>query len=460
MEKASDLPPIEPLSLPSRKKIWADILRLSWPCAIELMLASLISVISMALVASLGKEAVSAVGITNQPVMIPNVLLQAFSVGGTALVARSLGQKDLNLARKACEQTMFLSLVFSVVLSVVMYCWGGTFILMMGATPDYYPLAELYMKYCAAGIIFQSISTVSAAVLRGAGRTKLSMYFNVSANITNALVGFVLIHGLGPIPSLGILGAAIAQLVAKIVGCVYALIILLRSDDLSIRPEIKAMFRPDLTIIKRICRIGTSSALEQLALRVGIIMFTIYIVRLGTAEYAAHNIAGSIHTYVVNLGQAVSIALVSLVGQNLGAKRPDIAEKYFTESITICFLISLVMMAPLLIMPQQIAMIFTREPDVIANIVTALRILAFFVLAQILQIALCGGLRGGGDTKWPLISTMVGVLGGRMVIGYILIIALDMGLAGAWWCWLIDQSARAVIIYFRFRSGKWKTVKV
>jgi putative MATE family efflux protein len=420
----------------------------------------MIGVITMALVASLGKEAVSAVGITSQPIMIPQVVLQAFSIGGMALVARSIGMGDYNQARIACEQSLFLSVIFSVLLSVVMYVFGGTFILWMGATPDYAGLAELYMKYCAVGTFFQSMSTIISSMLRGAGRTRMSMQFNVVSNIVNILVGVVLINGVGPIPSLGILGAAVAQLVAKIVGCVMALWILFRSHDLPIRPGIKGIFSPNGDIIKRICRVGTSSALEQLALRVGLIMFTVYVVRLGTAEYAAHNIASSIHSYVVNFGQAISVALVSLVGQSLGAKRPDLAERYFTESIWLCGLISVVLMVPLLAIPQYIAMIFTREPDVIANIVTALRILAFFVGAQILQIAICGGLRGGGDTTWPLISTMVGVLGMRMVMGYLFIIVLEWGLAGAWLCWLLDQVSRAIIIYFRFRGGKWKLVKV
>lgn len=446
---------------PTRKQIWLELIDLAWPCALELMLASLIGVVTMILVASLGKEAVSAVGIVAQPIMIPNVVLQAFSVGGMALVARSLGMNDFNQTRLASEQSMFLSILFSVVFGVVLFIFGGQFLLWMGAKPDYFPMADMYMKWCAIGTVFQSISTIVAALLRASGRTKVSMQFNIVSNLTNVAVGFILINGFGPIPSMGLLGAAIAQLVAKIVGCVMALWVLLRSHDLAICPsKIAAMFRPKWDIIKRICRIGTSSALEQLALRIGLIMFTVFVIQLGTAEYAAHNIAGTIHSYVVNFGSAVSVALVSVVGKNLGAERPDLAERYFSESIKLCWLITAVLMIPLLVIPQYIAMLFTREADVVKNIVTALRILAFFVGPQILQIAICGGLRGGGDTTWPLISTMVGVLGMRMVLGYFFISVFQWGIAGAWMCWLLDQSVRALIIYFRFRGGKWKLVKV
>jgi len=133
---------------------------------------------------------------------------------------------------------------------------------------------------------------------------------------------------------------------------------------------------------------------------------------------------------------------------------------YFNTAIKMSILSSVILIVPLLLIPHQIAMIFTREPPVVENIVIALQILALFTTAQIMQMAIAGGLRGGGDTRWPLISTMAGVLGMRMILGYIFIIAIGWGVAGAWLCWLLDQTIRAIIIYFRYRSGKWKTVKV
>ena len=424
------------------------------------MLASLISMVNMMLVSSIGKEAVSAVGITGQPLMIPQVAIQAFSIGGMALAARAIGTRNLDESKKACEQTLLLSLFFSLIIAILLFFWGGDFVRMMGATDDYYYMAEMYMRYSAVGVVFQSTSTTVASMLRSAGRTKLSMYFNIAANVTNVLFCILLINGLGPFPVLGFQGAAIAQLAAKLVGCVFALYILFSSRSLPIWPSLKGIFKPDFSIIKRVCRVGTSSALVQLVLRIGMILFTIYVVKLGTAEYAAHNIAGTIHNYVVNFGTAVSAALVSLVGQNLGAKRPDIAKMYFNTSIKICLIMSAVLIAPLLIIPQYIAAIFTREADVIHNIVIALRILATFTFQQILQITICGGLRGGGDTTWPLISTMMGVLAMRMILGYLFIIVFQWGIAGAWFSWMLDQSTRAAIIYFRYRGGKWQTIKV
>ena len=445
---------------PSKKEQWGDLLRLSWPVMIELALASFIGIVTMALVSSIGKEAVSAVGITNQPILIPLVAIQAFSVGGMALVARAIGMSDHALARKACEQTMLLAVIFSLISGASLYLWGADIVLLMGATPDYFYLAELFMRYSAVSVVFQSISSTVSSMMRSVGRTRLSMYFNVVANVTNVTLGLILIHGVGPIPAMGITGAAIAQLVGRIVGCTFALIMLFSITELPICPTFKDIFKPNAEIIKRICRVGTGSALEQLTLRVGMIAFTIYVIRLGTAEYAAHNIAVSIHNFVIIFGQAIGIALISLVGQNLGSKRPDIAVMYFNTAIKMSIACSLVIAAPLLLFPEPIALIFSQNPAVVENIVIALQILSLFTTAQIVNMAISGGLRGGGDTRWPLIATMAGVLGMRMILGYILIIAMGWGIAGAWLCWLLDQVIRAIIIYFRYRGGKWKLVRV
>ena len=451
---------VENIPTPTKKQLWVDLLRLSWPVVIELTLASLIGIATMALVSSIGKEAVSAVGITNQPIMIPWVAIQAFSVGGMALVGRAMGMNDFNLARKACEQTMLLAVIFSIISGALLYIWGGHIVLWMGATPDYFYMAEIYMRYSAIGVVFQSISMAVASMMRSVGRTRLSMYFSIVANVTNVLLGLILIHGLGPIPAMGIVGAGIAQLISRVIGCVFALAMLFSIHELPICPDWRGILKPDWGVIKRICRVGTGSALEQLTLRVGLIAFTIYVIRLGTAEYAAHNIATTIHNFVVNFGQSIGIALVSVVGLNLGAKRPDIANMYFNTAIKMSILSSIILIIPLLLLPYQIAAIFTREPLVVQNIVIALQILALFTTAQIVQMAIAGGLRGGGDTRWPLISTMAGVLGMRMILGYIFIIMMGWGIAGAWLCWLLDQTVRAIIIYFRYRGGKWKTVRV
>ena len=436
--------------------LWKNIGRLAWPCAVEQLFSCLISTISTTLVSSIGKEAVNAVSICNQPMYIPNVVLQAFNVGGTALIARFLGMQDKKNAKKACSQTLFLSMIISLFAAVALYFGGGVIIRMLGAGDDYYGLACTYMRFVAVGLVFQSISTSVAAMLRGSGKTSLSMYFNILASIVNVVVGYLLIH----VADLGVVGAGIAFVAAQASGSMFALYLLFFRKDLDIHITPAQVLHPQKEVIRRIGNVGFSTALEQLALRIGMIIFTSQIVGLGTSEYAAHNITNNIDNYSLAFAMALSVALTSLVGQNLGAGKPDLAEKYIKEALKIGLICSSIFVGAFLLVPQWIARIFSNEQAVIDNIIKCLFMLALVTPGQLLQIAICGGLRGGGDTRWPLISSMTGILGVRTVLTLVFVQVLDLGLVGAWAAMALDQNLRAFIIYRRYRSGKWKTIRV
>ena len=443
-------------SVISRKELRKDILKLAWPCVVEQTFACLIATISTTLVSSIGKEAVNAVSICNQPMYIPNVIFQAFNVGGTALIARFLGMKDQESAKKTCAQTLVLSLMMGLIASLFLRFAGGFVIRFLGASDDYYYLALEYMNYASIGLIFQALSTSIAAMLRGAGRTRLSMYFNIAASATNVVVGYVMIHVLG----LGVRGAGIAFLIAHITGCSIALSQLFFRKGMEIHITPKQIFHFDFKLVGRIANVGIGTALEQIALRIGMIFFTTQIVSLGTEQYAAHNIASNIDNYTCIMAMALSVSLTPLVGQSLGALELDKAEKYFSEAIKIGLVCSAVLVSILLIFPRYLAMIFIRDEAVIYYVERCLRMLAINTTGQLLQMSVCGGLRGGGDTRWPLISTMIGILGVRTTLVILLIRILGMDVSGAWLAMAIDQTIRACIIYLRYKSGKWKTIKV
>ncbi|MBQ3872018.1 MAG: MATE family efflux transporter [Clostridia bacterium] len=440
----------------SGKELRKDILKLAWPCVVEQTFACLIATISTTLVSSIGKEAVNAVSICNQPMYIPNVIFQAFNVGGTALIARFLGMKDRDNARKTCAQTLILSLMMGLVASLFLRFFGGAVIRFLGATDDYYYLALEYMNYASIGLIFQALSTSIAAMLRGAGRTRLSMYFNIVASATNVIVGYTMISVFG----LGVRGAGIAFLIAHITGCSIALAQLFFRKKMEIHITPKEVFHFDIRLIGRIANVGIGTALEQVALRIGMIFFTTQIVGLGTEQYAAHNISGNIDNYTCIMATALSVSLTPLVGQSLGALELKKAERYFGEAIKIGLICSAVLVTILVAFPRYLALIFIRDESVIYYVERCLRMLAITTPGQILQMSVCGGLRGGGDTRWPLISTMIGILGVRTSLVILLIKVMGMDVSGAWLAMAIDQTMRAVIIFFRYKSGKWKTIRV
>ena len=159
-------------------------------------------------------------------------------------------------------------------------------------------------------------------------------------------------------------------------------------------------------------------------------------------------------------GMAFAVAATTLVGQGLGAGMPDVAENWAKETRKMGNIVSGFMGILFILAGKYIAMLYTGDPEVVSRTAAALKILGLVQPAQSTQFILAGGLRGAGDTKWPLYSTAIGVWGFRVVVGYFLAVTMGLELVGAWMGMAVDQLARSVIISLRFKSGKWKLAKV
>ena len=213
-------------------------------------------------------------------------------------------------------------------------------------------------------------------------------------------------------------------------------------------------------MLKRVINIGMGAAGEQLVLRIGLLIFSKLVADLGTISFAAHQIGLNILSLTYNIGYALGIAATSFTGISIGEQKPDQAEEYGNEIRKIGMLISTFLSIILLIFSRYIISFYTPDKEVIDNASEILRIFALILPAQTSQLIIAGGLRGAGDTKWPLISTMCGILGVRLVLATILVNIFKMGLPGAWIAVAVDQMVRSLLIYLRYKKGNWKEIKV
>lgn len=333
-----------------QKKIFSFI----WPCMLELFLISMVSIVNLIMVGHLGAYAISAVGITTQPIFICIAAFQALNIGSTALVSRFIGAKDYNNAKIVVSQTLIISIVSGITLSLLGFFFSRFIVSAMGAQDDIIHYADLYMKYMAVGVTFQSIPTAVSALLRGAGSSRPSMYYNITSNIVNAVLGYVLIYGVWQIPGLGIKGAAIASTIAKIVACIMSIYTIFRQNHV-LKITLKELFAINIGMIKRILRVGLGAAGEQLVLRVGILVFTKIVTSLGTLPFAAHQIGISIIGFTYNISQPFGIASASFVGRSLGAGNYEIAEKYTAKIRKFGFAVSLIVSIIIFVFSKHVA---------------------------------------------------------------------------------------------------------
>ncbi|KUO75265.1 MAG: MATE family efflux transporter [Clostridia bacterium BRH_c25] len=443
----------------------ADVVSIAWPVLVELLLGALFGMIDMIMLGrlsdnSLAAASVAAVGMTNQPLFVGLSLVQALNVGGTAMVARYLGAGRNDRIESTLKHVMLLSLVMlAIPLSTLGIIFTDSIMKFMGAQADTLQAGRDYFRIIMVGFIFQSFNLSISAALRGIGETKTPMKINLKVNFLNVVGNALLIYGLLGFPRLGITGAGISTALSNAIASIFLFRYILKGKSI-IKFNIRKSFSFDKDIIYNLVKIGMPASLEQMVLRTGVLLFAKTVAGLGTVIFAAHQISLSILSLSFQPGQAFGIAASSLVGRSLGACEFSKAEAYAKETRRIGSMISTFMAVIFFFFGPHIVGLYSNDPTIIESASIALKIIAFVQPFQSSQLILAGGLRGAGDTFWPLAGTFVGILLIRVVLAYIFVNILGYELTGAWIAVFIDQFVRWLFVYVRFRTGKWKHIKI
>jgi len=433
---------------------------------VELVLTSMTHLVDTIMVGRLGAYAISAVGLTTQPKFIMLAVFIALNVGATALVARFKGQGDRESAELVSGQSIMLALVVSIVIMVPGAILARPMVLFMGAQPDTVDAAAGYFFILMLGFVPTVLPIAISALLRGVGDAGTSMRYNLTANLVNVLFNYLLIYGKFGFPALGVQGAAIATIIGNSVACAMAINAIAgkryRGGEASF---IKFRFSrenlvPNPAMLKRIIRIGIPSAAEQLALRLGLLVYTLTITALGTTVFAAHQIVLAILNLSFVNGQAFGIASTSLSGQALGRGDPDAARVASTACQRMGALVSTVMGLMMFAFRRPLVMLFTADPAIIALGAGVMLIVAVIQPFQSSFQIFTGALRGAGDSLYPALSLAVGILIIRPSLSFVFVHTMGLGLFGAWLALVADQIVRYLLIMMRFKAGEWVHTKV
>lgn len=443
----------------SNQEMRRTIYRLAWPVIVENMLMTFVSMADMIMVGSLGPAAIAAIGLANSPIFFATAAFSAISVGSTALVARHIGAKEIGDANLMARQSFILSVLFSVVFTALVLLIAPYLMIWMGAEPDVLPIGTSYIRISTCTFAFSIISMIMNGVLRGAGDTKTPMRVNIIANLVNIVFNYLLIFGKFGLPQMGVDGAAAATALSRLVGGLLVLRVLF-SGKLVVHISLRDKFRFHWPAIRRMMNIGIPAMLEQLLMRGGQLLFARVVSSLGTLAYAAHSIANNAESLSFMPGFGFSLAATTMIGQNLGAKRPDLAEHSGYESTKVAMVIMSVAGVFFFLIPQLFVRLYTDDPEVISMASSVLRLIAVSQPFLAAAMVLAGALRGAGDTRWVLIITTIGVWCVRLVLAYVLCIVLGWGLIGAWIGMSVDLALRAVLVWLRYRTGHWKTLRV
>ena len=443
---------------PTLKEIRSDIFRMAWPSAMEMILVSLCGIVDMMMVGQLGSYAITAVGLTNQPKFLMLAVFQAFNVGCTALVARSRGEGRQDTANTATSSNLILSIVISIALCTVGFFFASDMVRFMGGDETTTLYGTQYFEFLLIGLPFNIAGMAITAALRGVGNTKASLYMNFTANIINVFFNYCLIYGNFGFPRLEVAGAAIATSLGFVVAFFLGLFILLRKHQYVYLSRKNKLL--DWTVIKRMTRVGSPAMAEQLGMRIGQTIFTRVVSGLGTAAFAAHMVTINIERLSVTTGQAFGVASTTFVGQNLGRERPDLAEEYARQTNRVGLVVAVLIGLLMFTFARPIVLMYNNEPDVVAMAVGVLTFVSITQPVQCSYFIQAASLRGAGDTRFTAMVLMLCVMILRPLFGILLVNVFGWGLIGAWIAITAEQFVRCILVTYRFRTGKWKEMRV
>lgn len=436
------------------------ILSLSWPAIVRMLLVMSVGIVDIMMIGRLGEEdPLAAVGLSNQYLWLFYSLIGGVSVGTTALIAQHLGAKEREEASRIAKQSILLGSLLALAVSIPTALNSEQLILWLGATDKVAELGGAYLRIVLGVLFFSFNLWMVNAIFQGAGNTKTPMYIMAFVNTLNIALDYLLIFGIGPFPKLGVIGAATASAVSRILGAVIGWTLLLKGRY-GVTLSLGGVLKPYLREMKRILWVGIPASIEML-LRSGSNLFYMFIIAsLGTTAIAAHQVAIRAESFSYMPGFGFAIAATTIVGQNIGAGKRERAERSGLEASYLALLFMGFMGIIFFLFPFQFMGIFTVNERVIELGAPCLMIVALSEPGLALNMVLAGGLRGAGDTKYPMIITGFGSWCIRLPLAYFLAITLGYGLIGAYMAMTFDVILRGIIMLVRFRSEKWKEMNL
>jgi len=454
-----ELNPGEVLEL-THEKLTSDIIKLALPAVGENLLNTMVMVVEGMLVGWLRDAgALAAVGLGGFFVFLINSLFMALSIGATALVARAWGARDYERARDAAGQALLLAFgVALLVVALVSPLADGLFVL-MGAEQRVVVLGSLYLRLVLSTAFFGFPLLVLSGIMRGSGDTRTPMLITLVMNVWNVVSAYGLIFGPGPLPAWEVRGAGVAAASALMLGGCLALFVVFTGRT-QIRLEPRRVLRWDREIMAAVFHLSLPAAAEMVIYRAGFALFMRIVSSLGTASLAANQIAVNVEALSYMPGFGLAVAATTLVGQALGAGKEDLAEASIRRSMNFALAVMGAMALVFGLFGPQLVGAFGATPEVLFLAGLAVRIAALEQLPIAVQMVVSGSLRGAGDTRTPMVVTVIGTLLFRVSAVYLLAIVLDLGLAGVWLGTAVDWTGRAILLYLLFQRGTWKGIEV
>ena len=432
--------------------------KLIYPLIIEQILAITVGMADTIMISYAGESAMSGVSLVD---MINTLMINIFiavSTGGAVILSQYLGSKNTKKTSKAASQLIMISTVIAIVFMIV-FILDNHFILKLffGAIEfDVMKNAKIYFLISVCSYPFIAIFDSCSAIFRSMGNSKVSMEISVGMNILNGIGNAILIFGF----SMGVMGAALSTLFARIIGTLFIFILLDRRKNL-VAVSVKEIFTWDKEIIYRILYIGIPSGIENGIFQLGRVLVVSIISTYGTAQIAANAVANGLDSMGTIAGQAMNLAMLTVIGHCMGAGKKEEAVFYTKKLWKLTYQITFVINTVILLSLPLLLKLFSLSEEVYRYSYILILIhngIAIFLWPT--AFTMPNALRAAGDVKFCMIVSVFSMIAFRIIFSVVFGTWFGLGIIGVWIAMVMDWIFRASVFTIRLSQGRWLEYKI
>lgn len=441
-----------------------DLWRLIWPLIVERFLAIALGIADIIMVGSLGEAAVSGVSLVDSVFVLIEQVFAALATGGAVVCSQYIGRKDAKMASQTAKQLIYSVLLFSLLIMVIGFVGHRRLLLAIFGVVDSDVMnnAMKYFFYMLIGLPSVGLFNGCSALFRAQRNSKISMLTSVLVNVINISGNAIFLFGL----KMGVEGVAIPTFVARTVAAVL-LLYLLRKDSknesalhvIDIRGLHKVKF--DFLLIKRILQVGIPAGLENAIFQVGKLLVLSLMASFGTAAIAANAAANTIGSFEVIPASAIGVGMLTIVGQCMGAGKPDEAAKFTGKLMKIAYISLIAINFPLLFALPKLLSFYGLSAEATD---LALKMLVLHgVLCMVfwpMSFSLPNALRAANDGKFTMTVSIVTMWTVRIGLSYVLAKVTSYGAFSVWIAMMADWIVRGAFFGIRFKKGAWRRKKL
>ena len=450
-------------------RIRPDVIKLATPILFEQVFVNLLGIVNTIMASRVSKEAVSAIGMVDSINSVVSAVLSALAIGATVVVAQLMGRGEKQTASAATMQALVSGGAIAFALALVMTLAQGDVLrwLYPDAAADVLQYMQTYFSITAWAYPLTALTVIGCGALRGMGETKSTLKVNTLMNVLNVVLSYVLIYGIRldtawinfSIPAYGVAGAAWALTLARLIGAIYLFgAVLLRGEYLP-KTRFRA-FRLERKLLGALFSIGLPASIESLIFNGGKLLVQVMLVGMGTVAIASNTIAFSISSLINIPGAALAIALTTLVGYDAGRGDYTAARKTMWHVMHIGWICMGVIGIVFIPLAPWVVSLYSTDAEVIRVASVLVRMNCVFLLCYPTTFILPLGLKGAGDARFTVVSTLIGMCVFRLALGYYLGVTLGFGVVGVWWAVIADWFARSTLYVFRLRGERWQHAPV